>query len=141
MRKKHFLIFCATFFVVHITYGQGISKIQFRDSVEISLWDSNPPFAQQTGPEKYLPSRGDNVKRVTNVSNPTLTIYQFKDSINTQRQPAVVICPGGGYDYVVMNKEGTEVASRLIESGMRPIVLKYRVPQNRQEHTLMHSAQ
>ena len=43
----------------------------------------------------------------------------------------MIICPGGGYNYVVYDKEGTEVAAWLNSLGITAMVLKYRVPKNR----------
>src|SRR5262249_40480127 len=41
---------------------------------------------------------------------------------------AVVIAPGGGYNILAFDKEGTEVAEWLNTLGVTGIVLKYRVP-------------
>jgi hypothetical protein len=45
--------------------------------------------------------------------------------------PAMIVCPGGGYGYLVMDKEGTEIAARLNSAGFSALVLKYRTPNNR----------
>ena len=45
----------------------------------------------------------------------------------------MIICPGGGYQILAMNKEGTELASWLNTQGITGIVLKYRVPGNRDD--------
>lgn len=72
------------------------------------------------------PERTDAI-RITNVSRPTLTVFPAakKDS------PAMIVCPGGGYSYVVMDKEGTEIAAWLNAQGIGALVLKYRTPNNR----------
>jgi len=41
---------------------------------------------------------------------------------------AVVICPGGGYSRVVMDKEGTDVAEWFNSFGISAFVVKYRLP-------------
>ena len=41
---------------------------------------------------------------------------------------AVVICPGGGYEHLCMDYEGTEWAPFLNDMGIAAIVLKYRMP-------------
>jgi acetyl esterase/lipase len=46
--------------------------------------------------------------------------------------PAVIICPGGGYQILAINKEGSDIAAWLNTQGIVGIVLKYRVPQNRE---------
>ena len=61
-----------------------------------------------------------------NVTEPTLTA--FLPQKTTAKTPAVVICPGGGYSYLVMNNEGTEVAKELNKKGIAAFVLKYRLP-------------
>lgn len=63
---------------------------------------------------------------VRNVTNPTLTIFLPEKSIASGT--AVVICPGGGYSFLVMNNEGTDVAKELNRQGIAAFVLKYRLP-------------
>lgn len=41
---------------------------------------------------------------------------------------AVIICPGGGYAYLVMNEEGSQVAEAFAKNGVAAFVLKYRLP-------------
>ena len=41
---------------------------------------------------------------------------------------AAVLCPGGGYKYVSLNREGHEIGSWLAENGITAVALKYRVP-------------
>jgi acetyl esterase/lipase len=66
------------------------------------------------------------VKRITNVSKPTLTI--FRAPPDKSHGAAVVICPGGGYNILAWDLEGEEVARWLNSLGVTGIVLKYRVP-------------
>ena len=44
----------------------------------------------------------------------------------------MIVCPGGGYSYVSFDKEGTEIATWLNANGFTALVLKYRVPNNRE---------
>lgn len=44
----------------------------------------------------------------------------------------MIVCPGGGYSYTVMDKEGTEIAAWLNANGISALVLKYRTPNNRE---------
>lgn len=81
-------------------------------------------------PEGDTPARGDNVRCITNVSRPTLTVFPAPKT--SASAPAVIICPGGGYNYVVYDKEGTDVAAWLNSAGITALVLKYRVPHNRE---------
>lgn len=79
--------------------------------------------------EKAVP-RGDGFHRITNVSRPTLTLFPAprKDA----PAPAMIVCPGGGYGYVVIDKEGSEIAAWLNTNGICALVLKYRNPNNRE---------
>jgi acetyl esterase/lipase len=92
-------------------------------------------------PERRMPGQGageaegerpanDNVRRITNVSRPTLTIFPAPKK--GAASPAMIVCPGGGYSYVSYNKEGTEIAEWLNSFGISAVVLKYRVPDNRE---------
>jgi acetyl esterase/lipase len=93
------------------------------------LWPQGQVPGQVTSePEELLPSN-DGVIRLTNVSRPSLSLYQADTTKGPS--PAVLVCPGGGYSRLAMDKEGTEVAQWLNSCGVSAIVLKYRVPQNR----------
>jgi len=62
---------------------------------------------------------------VTNVSQPTLTVYSPK---GTNTGAAVVVFPGGGYKILAIDLEGTEVCDWLTSQGITAVLLKYRVP-------------
>ena len=62
---------------------------------------------------------------VQNVSHPTLTVYA---PTGTNTGAAVVVFPGGGYQILAIDLEGTEVCDWLTSLGITCILLKYRVP-------------
>jgi acetyl esterase/lipase len=62
----------------------------------------------------------------TYVSRPTMTIYQPKGQ---STRAAILVLPGGGYEAVAMDLEGTEICDWITKRGVTCIVLKYRVPQ------------
>lgn len=130
--KNFVLVFFILGFAIQSASAQSDASVQFEDSTAIHLWDGTPPFAKNEGPERYQPDQGDNIIRLTNVTDPTITIYRLKQlkEIKGDR-PAVVICPGGGYSILAMNLEGTEIAAWLGSLGITPVLLKYRVPGNR----------
>jgi acetyl esterase/lipase len=66
------------------------------------------------------------VIRLGNVSTPQLTIHRPEPRLDTGA--AVLICPGGGFNILAYDLEGTEVAAWLNGLGVTGIVLKYRVP-------------
>ncbi len=94
----------------------------------VDVWpEGKMPGRGAREPERDLPSRGDDVRRITDVSRPTLAVFPAtkKDA------PAMIVCPGGGYRYLCYDKEGTEIAAWLNSAGITALVLKYRVPDNR----------
>ncbi|HEX4084103.1 MAG TPA: alpha/beta hydrolase [Chthoniobacteraceae bacterium] len=95
----------------------------------VDVWPQGKmPGHGATGPETVLPAR-DGFHRVTNVSVPTLTIFAAPNAGGAA--PAMIICPGGGYSYTVVDKEGSEIAAWLNANGITGLVLKYRAPHNR----------
>lgn len=63
------------------------------------------------------------VQFVSNISVPTLTVFRPKGPIGT----AVIVCPGGAFRGLAINKEGYDVAQWLNSKGVTAFVLKYRV--------------
>jgi len=62
---------------------------------------------------------------VTNVSRPTMTLYAPKGATTGA---AVVVLPGGGFQGLAMDLEGTEICDWLTSRGVACVLLKYRVP-------------
>jgi len=62
---------------------------------------------------------------VDRVSQPTITVYPPRGR-NTGA--AVVVFPGGGYNVLAIDLEGTEVCDWLTSKGVTCVLLKYRVP-------------
>lgn len=63
---------------------------------------------------------------ISNVRVPTMTVYLVPD--DKANGASVVICPGGGYGGVAIDREGHDVARWLNSIGVAGIVLKYRMP-------------
>src|SRR5258706_5959140 len=65
-------------------------------------------------------------RAITNVVQPTITVYlPAKDKANGT---GIVICPGGGYQHLAIDKEGHDIARWLNTIGIAAVVLKYRLP-------------
>lgn len=104
--------------------ARGADKPQVLD-----VWPGKAPGEMgNIGDEKFLDQKAGEkpVKRLTNISKPTLTIFRPEKDKDTGA--AVVICPGGGYHILAWDLEGEEVAAWLNSIGVTGIVLKYRVP-------------
>lgn len=96
---------------------------------EVDLWPSGKiPGSIPKGSETEMPARQDGVRRITNVTTPTLKIYPS----SRKNSPAVIVLPGGGYSYLSYSKEGTDIAEWLNANGITALVLKYRVPNVRE---------
>lgn len=98
---------------------------------QILIWPGVVPDAQPvTGPENTATDTKDLVAGrpwvyVNNVSRPTMTVYSPREK-NTGA--AVVVFPGGGYEILAIDLEGTEVCDWLASKGITCVLLKYRVP-------------
>jgi acetyl esterase/lipase len=85
---------------------------------------SSPAEADMTTAKDNLIA-GRPVVRLGNVSVPTLTLYTPSGK---KTGAAVVVFPGGGYNILAIDLEGTEVCDWLNSVGVTCVVLKYRVP-------------
>ena len=95
--------------------------------VQVPIWPGAVPNAiPHSKPESVGPGEGREWwPRANDVSRPTMTVYAPKGR-NTG--VAVVVFPGGGYKFLAMDLEGTEICDWLTARGITGILLKYRVP-------------
>jgi acetyl esterase/lipase len=91
---------------------------------ETILLRPNVPAAPETWEERGTADAHD--RAVSNVSEPSITVYLPAEATATGK--AVVICPGGGYARLAIDKEGHDIARWLNTLGVAGIVLKYRLP-------------
>jgi acetyl esterase/lipase len=98
------------------------------EPMEMKLWPKGVPGESADAVAKPTESKAgdDNVLRVTYVGDPTMTLYRAP--AEKAHGCAVVVCPGGGYNILAWDKEGTEIAEWLNSIGVTAVVLKYRVP-------------
>jgi acetyl esterase/lipase len=113
-----------------ITNSQNVESPEMTAAVWPVWPEGKMPGLGARDPEQDRPPQGDNVQRITNVSRPTLTLFPVPKK--GAPAPAIIVCPGGAYNYVVHDKEGTEIAAWLNSAGIGALVLKYRVPENRE---------
>ena len=95
----------------------------------LDVWPGKAPGETGAiGEEKFLdanPKDKKPVARLTNVTRPTISV--FRPAKDKDTGVAVLIAPGGGYNILAWDLEGTEVAEWLNSLGVTGIVLKYRV--------------
>ncbi len=94
----------------------------------VKLWPGKAPGeTKDLGPEQLtLPKNDKDVKRLANVSEPTITIYS--PSREKANGTAVVVAPGGAYRILAIEHEGTQVCEWLNSIGVTAALVKYRVP-------------
>lgn len=103
------------------------------ESAPIAIWPGvSPGDTGGLGPEADTSKPNDGfiagrpVIRLGNVSAPTITVYRPPADRDTGT--AVVVFPGGGFNILAMDLEGTEVCDWLNSIGVTGVLLKYRVP-------------
>jgi len=108
----------------------ALSAIKVNAQTKIYLWPGAVPGETEGKHEPVLAeNQTGNVLRVTNVTNPAMLVFPAPAS--TANGAAVIICPGGSYLTLGMNKEGSEIAEWFNKLGFTAFVLQYRVPDKR----------
>lgn len=107
-----------------------ISQAQLIDT--IYLWTGDVPDENGVKHEaKQSTNTGDNVTRLTDVNNPSIIVFEPETSLKNGH--GVIVCPGGGYNILAIDKEGYEIAEWLNTLGFTAFVLQYRVPNKQKE--------
>ncbi|MDE3108613.1 MAG: alpha/beta hydrolase [Acidobacteriota bacterium] len=126
--------FALAIFVVFAAAGLGAQTPRWQPSsghTQIPIWPGAIPDAQPVSGQEYAKRMTDHLVAgrpylfVGNVSRPTITVYSPK--INNTGIAAVVF-PGGGFQVLAIDLEGTEVCEWLTSHGITCVLLKYRVP-------------
>ena len=97
---------------------------------ELPLWDKGPPdlplrheVAEQVRSVKPPPGSLSGLNRAfSSVSSPTYSIHRPQNPNGV----GLVICSGGGFRDVWLDREGHDLAIRLKDHGVTSLVLKYR---------------
>jgi acetyl esterase/lipase len=116
-----------------ITSAYGEEPNQPALTIEtISLWTDAELGNTEADNTEVWKERGENNDSVTQINRPNLTVYHPADPAASQT--AIVICPGGGYGGLAIDKEGHSVAQWLAENGVTAGVLKYRCGGGEHQH-------
>jgi acetyl esterase/lipase len=93
---------------------------------EIQLYSMKPKGSENWNWEEGK-NNNNSVKVMTvyNVSQPTLTL--LKPDPAKANGTAIIVCPGGGFHFLAIDHEGTNVANELVKKGITVFVLKYRL--------------
>lgn len=90
----------------------------------VPLWPGAAPGSETWKQQETSFGEEGNL-RIRNVVQPTLTVFLPKAGAGSGT--AVIIAPGGGFNHLAWNKEGTRVAEWLQSRGVAAFVLKYRL--------------
>lgn len=93
----------------------------------MALWSGKVPNHQET--DEVEIHKYEDILRISYVQEPSLEVY-LPSKKNATGQ-AMVICPGGGYQILSYDWEGTDVAKWLNSKGIAAFVLKYRLPNSK----------
>jgi len=100
--------------------------------VQVPIWPGAVPDARPVAGPEAAETTGKNSLvagrpwvSVSNVSRPTMTVYS---PAGKNTGAAVVVFPGGGYEILAIDLEGSEVCDWLTSRGITCVLLKYRVP-------------
>lgn len=97
----------------------------------IDLWPAGAPGMATVPPVETVIERSVdptyNDRAVFGITRPRMVVFRPK----TPNGAAVIITPGGGYKWVVVDKEGYELGRWLAERGYTVFILLYRLPGDR----------
>jgi acetyl esterase/lipase len=113
-----------------VALSLGVVRIAAQTVEELPLRAPLPANTPQSTEEVVYrhngyDDRGFN-RVVQKISVPTLTV--FHPAKAAHRGAAFIVCPGGGYSYVAIDKEGYAIGRYFSERGITVAVLKYRLP-------------
>jgi acetyl esterase/lipase len=97
------------------------------DQVLLPWNDAKPPGETSLSRGEAIPPRPTEkppAMRIGKITQPTLEV--FAPAVDKRTGAAVLIFPGGAYNYCVTDKEGSEPARWLNGQGITAFVLKYR---------------
>ncbi len=88
---------------------------------QLPLWPGAVPDPLPASKPEDLTADG----AIEHVSRPTMTVYS---PTGKNTGVAVIVIPGGGYQVLAIDLEGTEICDWLTSIGVTAVLLKYRVP-------------
>lgn len=114
--KKIILIPLIIVFGFNVSVAQKVITLESTHAAPDMQWD---------GGERTQISEWDHMRTVSNVSQPSLTVYLPEGS--EANGTALIIAPGGGFHTLAIDHEGIDVATWCVENGIAAFVLKYRL--------------
>ncbi len=95
------------------------------DAPVIPLWPNGAPGSEGLTSKEVVEEVRPGDHRVSNIHNPSLTVYlPAKDKATGA---AIIVIPGGGHRFLTIENEGYNVAAWLSNAGIAGFVLKHRL--------------
>jgi acetyl esterase/lipase len=95
---------------------------------EILLWPDTAPGSEKLSLAEQITERSTDTsvfdRAITSIMRPSLTVMRPEHPNGL----AILIAPGGGYQRVVLDREGLEIGEWLNSLGITAFLLKYRLP-------------
>src|SRR5262249_53653163 len=91
--------------------------------ITLALVLSTPPDATKV--ELLWPQGAPGAKGTEDADKPSLTIFLPPEG--KANGAAVVVCPGGGYQFLAVDHEGKQIGEWLTKRGVTAFMLKYRI--------------
>src|ERR1022692_1995252 len=116
-RKDHSMtaprLALATFFLL----AAALSQASAQEPVVVPLWPKGAPgFEARKDEPENVKKKGKLEQSVTNVNNPSLTVYlPAKENASGA---GIIICPGGGHSVLAIEHEGHNVGQWLADNGI-----------------------
>jgi len=101
-----------------------ISTRSLGQNLVMPLWVDDIPNFEKTSETETRDS--SDIVIIRNVQEPSIAV--FLPATRNATGQAVIICPGGGYQVLAYDWEGTDIAKWLNSKGIAAVVLKYRLP-------------
>lgn len=97
----------------------------------IHIWPGKVPGEMKEKlPPSIAASENDGIIRYSEVTDPAIEVWPPDPAV--RNGSAVIICPGGGYQILAYDLEGTEIALWLNKLGYTAFVLQYRIPDKKE---------
>jgi acetyl esterase/lipase len=122
-------IILATLMILSIPDTPAAVPAAEPDGETLELWPGGAPGGERVAVREQLlerqPSGPLRDRIVQHTTRPLLTLFQPRAKPNGI---TLLIVPGGGYQRVVIDKEGFEAAEWFVQRGFTAAVLRYRLP-------------
>lgn len=136
MKKIIILLVLIAGLALSASAQKTIIKVPCNANRTIKLWNNKKaPHSNEETKDECRNKKG----HLYNTSQTVL--YLFKADKKKATGQGVVICPGGGYGAVCIEREGFALAEYFQSIGVTALVLKYRLPNYGHKEVLLEDAQ